>query len=215
MELSWNSIKADPSFIFIFQKLLKDSKLDDSNIEEIIEFMLPGIIDIKTHYFEKYIIPKNKEDIKNRSLVVGALDTGLEIMTCLKFDELQEAYNSYADKEMSKIKAIAARDEGTLVEKTFNFKPYVPTLTDNADENRGLHRYDDRDFEDFVQGLIIQVLIILNYPIIHIHDDQIKDIFFKRTTDVKERDLNVAPNRFIFYPHLFYNIMITNTYRLA
>ena len=207
MELSWRSIKADPSFIFIFQKLLIDKKLEDSNIAEIIESMLPGIIDIKTDYVEKYIIPKNEEDIEIRSSVVGALDTALEIMTCLKFDELQEAYYSYADEEISKMKAIAARDEGTLVKKKFNFvtMPDEQTVSNNAGENRGLHTYDDRDFEDFVQGLTIQLLIILDYPIIHIHDDQIKDLFFKRTTDVKERDLNKAPNRLSFI-HIYFII---------
>jgi len=211
LELSWESIKGDDSFIFIFKKLLEDSNI--SNFAEVIEKKLPGIADIKRDYHERYI---GIEKTENLELVINALETALEITTCLKFDKLQEAYNAFADKDIRDTKQkIVATNELAPAKRIFDCNQYVlpPTsVSGNADENRD---YDEKKFEKFVQEFFSQLLVAIEDEaipgIIHTIAEQRKINTF---ADVKEHHLNEDRNRLSFI-HIIYFMLIINTPRLA
>jgi len=165
--------------------------------------------------FSNYFIDKKKEneslnedqkpcntEMKDKicKAILKALDTTKKIVTCLEFDKLQEAYNLFADEEINKTsKEIEASvsDDQSYIEIGREIVDYNPTIEasvhNDLDENSD-YRYDFKFFENFVRGLIPQILMLL-IPIIHIHSKNIKKFKLKNIADLKEDDLNIEKNR--------------------
>lgn len=194
----------------------------------IVDNLLPNIVDIKNFKkdFSNYLVKKNdnKEDQKPYnemddkicSAIFKALDTTKKIITSLKFDKLHVAYNSFADEEISKnAKIIEASvlDVTDAEQKINDFRQTMPTsssVPNNSDEN-SQNKYNSQWFEEFVGGLIPQLLMTLGYPIIH---SKINKLVVKLIADVKEHDLNIEKNR-LSLVYIIFIILIINIHRLA
>ena len=225
-KLDWDTLKGDSKFTFTFRKLLQihfqkvGLQVEDANSlsKDIVKDVLSNTMDISSFgkTFKKFLKDQNscEEDKKYLYInldeiicpkVLEALDHTMEIITCLKFDQLQKAYNSYADNIISEttkiLDASVLQIPPSYTPKIFSFKQNMLLQLPVSDENPDSYRYDSYRFEKFAQGLIPQQLMILGYPIGHSRIDSIE---LSEIDDLKQgRHLNCEPNRLSFIYTIF------------
>ena len=111
--------------------------------------------------------PRNEDKIC--SAILKAFKTTKKIMTCLKFNKLHEAYNSFADAEISKKakKIEESVPDVTLFEDYFdNYSQNMPTSTYHYDLDEN-YKYSSQQFEKSTTDLIPQIMMVIGIPVIH------------------------------------------------